>query len=156
MVWATKVGLRSDCRSFQVVYETLQVFCSSSNRLEMTSERRLGVLFKMGKNQSHCNSWRTGLRSIKRCPRGNGCKSTVSCLLRVGRGALQISNRLRIFGVRLTVHNVANMPLQMQGWKKIAGWVWRQVTPQYIRTLYKSMPRRLTAAVQAQGSHTKY
>ena len=42
------------------------------------------------------------------------------------------------------------------GLKKIARWVWRQVTPQYIQTLYKSMPRRLTAAVQAQGSHTKY
>ena len=29
MVWARKMGLRSDCKSFQIVYKTLQVFCSS-------------------------------------------------------------------------------------------------------------------------------
>ena len=28
--------------------------------------------------------------------------------------------------------------------------------PQFIQTLYKSMPRGITAVVQAQGSHTKY
>ena len=40
--------------------------------------------------------------------------------------------------------------------KKIAQKVWRQVTPTYLETLYESMPRRMQAVVEAQGSHTKY
>ena len=42
------------------------------------------------------------------------------------------------------------------GIKKIAGNVWRQVTPSYLEKLFESMPRRMQAVVEAQGSHTKY
>ena len=42
------------------------------------------------------------------------------------------------------------------GLKKITHRVWRQVTPEYIHTLYESMPKRMTAVIQAGGTHTKY
>ena len=40
--------------------------------------------------------------------------------------------------------------------KKIACKVWRQVTLECLNKHYKSMPRRMQAVIQAQGSHTKY
>ena len=42
------------------------------------------------------------------------------------------------------------------GLKKIAWKVQRQVTPNYLKKLYESMPRRVEAVVQAQGGHIKY
>ena len=40
--------------------------------------------------------------------------------------------------------------------KKIAQKVWRQVTPEYLESLYQSMPRRMQAVVDAQRGHTRY
>ena len=42
------------------------------------------------------------------------------------------------------------------GLKKIACRVWRQVTREYIHTLYESMPRQMAAVSQARGGHTRY
>jgi len=42
------------------------------------------------------------------------------------------------------------------GLHRIARKVWRQVTPQYLKSLYESMPRRMTAVIEARGGHTKY
>ena len=33
--------------------------------------------------------------------------------------------------------------------KKVALKVWRQITPQYLQTLYKAMPRRTAAVIEA-------
>ena len=43
-----------------------------------------------------------------------------------------------------------------EGIKKIAKKVWRQVTPEYLESLYQSMPRRMQAVVDVHGGHTKY
>ena len=40
--------------------------------------------------------------------------------------------------------------------KRIALKVWKNLTPAYLRSLYKSMPRRMRAVVEADGGHTKY
>ena len=44
----------------------------------------------------------------------------------------------------------------LPGLKKIACRVWRQVTPEYIHTLYESMPRCMAAVIEAEGGHMKY
>ena len=43
-----------------------------------------------------------------------------------------------------------------EGIKKIAQKVWKAVTPEYLRQLYESMPRRMAAVIASQGGHTKY
>ena len=43
-----------------------------------------------------------------------------------------------------------------EGIKKIAQKVWRQITPEYLESLYQSMPRRMQAVVDAQRGHTRY
>ena len=43
-----------------------------------------------------------------------------------------------------------------EGIKKIARKVWKAVTPEYLRQLYESMPRRMAAVIASQGGHTKY
>ena len=40
--------------------------------------------------------------------------------------------------------------------KKIAQKVWNNITPDYLQSLYKSMPQRIHAVVNAEGGHTKY
>ena len=40
--------------------------------------------------------------------------------------------------------------------KKIVRRIWRQVTPEYIHTLYESMSRCMAAVIQAGGAHAKY
>jgi len=40
--------------------------------------------------------------------------------------------------------------------KKIVQKVWNNITPDYLQSLYESMPRRMQAVVDAQGGHTKY
>ena len=42
------------------------------------------------------------------------------------------------------------------GLKRIAKKVWDNITPEYLQSLYESMPRRMQAVVNAQGGHTKY
>ena len=42
------------------------------------------------------------------------------------------------------------------GLKKIAQKVWRGITPEYLRQLYQSMPRRMQAIINARGAHTRY
>ena len=42
------------------------------------------------------------------------------------------------------------------GLKRIAKKVWDNITPEYLQSLYESMPRRMQAVVDAQGGHTKY
>ena len=44
----------------------------------------------------------------------------------------------------------------MAGLKRITLKVWNKITPAYLQSLYKSMPRRMQAVVDAQGGHTKY
>ena len=44
----------------------------------------------------------------------------------------------------------------IDGIKKIAKKVWRQLSPDYLEKLYESMPRRMQAVADAQGGHTKY
>ena len=91
----------------------LQSHFSSSNRLEMTNKRRQEVLFEMGKNWSHRSLWRTGLWPIKQCQCGNGCKSEVSSVFRVGQEISQISTQLS----QVKLGHAAKTPLQSQGWK---------------------------------------
>ena len=43
-----------------------------------------------------------------------------------------------------------------EGLKKIARKVWKAITPEYLVSLYESMPRRIAAVIEAQGGHTKY
>ena len=46
-----------------------------------------------------------------------------------------------------------------QNWerlKKIARKVWRSITPQYLKNLYQSMPRRMQAVIDNHRGHTKY
>ena len=47
-----------------------------------------------------------------------------------------------------------------RGWQKglmkIARKVWRKITPDYLKGLYESMPRRMQAVIDVQGGHTKY
>ena len=40
--------------------------------------------------------------------------------------------------------------------KKVARKVWRAITPEYLSSLYESMPRRTAAVIAAEGGHTKY
>jgi len=40
--------------------------------------------------------------------------------------------------------------------KKIVQKVWNNITPDYLQSLYESMPRRMQAVVDAEGGHTKY
>ena len=42
------------------------------------------------------------------------------------------------------------------GLKKIARKVWRGITPDYLKQLYQSMPRRMQAIIDARGAHTRY
>ena len=39
---------------------------------------------------------------------------------------------------------------------KVAKKVWRAITPEYLKNLYKSMTRRTAAVIAAGGRHTKY
>ena len=39
---------------------------------------------------------------------------------------------------------------------KIAQKVWNNITPDYLQSLYKSMPERMQAVIDAEGGHTKY
>ena len=57
-----------------------------------------------------------------------------------------------------SMHNVANMQLSLQGpgLKKMAQWVWRQVTPITSKPFINPLPQRLAAVIHAQGSYTKY
>ena len=43
-----------------------------------------------------------------------------------------------------------------EGLKKIARKVWKNLTPEYLNLLYKSIPRRLQDVAVAEGGHTKY
>ena len=43
-----------------------------------------------------------------------------------------------------------------EGIKKVARKVWRAITPEYLNSLYESMPRRMAAVIAAEGGHTKY
>ena len=43
-----------------------------------------------------------------------------------------------------------------EGLKRIALKVWEKITPDYLASLYDSMPHRMQAVVDAQGGHTKY
>ena len=40
--------------------------------------------------------------------------------------------------------------------KKVARKVWRAITPEYLNSLYESMPRRMAAVIVAEEGHTKY
>ena len=40
--------------------------------------------------------------------------------------------------------------------KKTTQKIWRQVTPEYLESLYQSMPRHMQAVVDAQRGHTRY
>ena len=40
--------------------------------------------------------------------------------------------------------------------KKIAQKVWNNITPDYLRSLYKSTPQTIQAVVDAEGGHTEY
>jgi len=40
--------------------------------------------------------------------------------------------------------------------KNIAQKVWNNITPEYLRTFYESIPQRMQAVVDAHGGHTKY
>ena len=42
------------------------------------------------------------------------------------------------------------------GLKRIALKAWRKISPTYLKSLYKSMLRRMKAVLDAQGGHTKY
>ena len=58
--------------------------------------------------------------------------------------------------IRLEMAALRSLFVQIGGLKRIAIKVWNQVTPEYLRTLYESMPRRMNAVIEAQGGHTKY
>ena len=47
-------------------------------------------------------------------------------------------------------------PSSAEGIKKVVKRVWRGITPEYLETLYESMPRRMEACIAAGGGHTKY
>ena len=40
--------------------------------------------------------------------------------------------------------------------KRIASKVWKGISSEYLKKIYKSMPRRMQAVIDAEGSHTKY
>ena len=40
--------------------------------------------------------------------------------------------------------------------KRIACKVWKGISSEYLKKIYKSMPRRMQAVIDAEGSHTKY
>ena len=40
--------------------------------------------------------------------------------------------------------------------KKIVQKVWNNITPDYVQSLYESMPRRMQAVFDAEGGYTKY
>ena len=40
--------------------------------------------------------------------------------------------------------------------KRIARKVWKGILSEYLNKIYKSMPRRMQAVIDAEGSHTKY
>ena len=42
------------------------------------------------------------------------------------------------------------------GQKKMAQKVWNNITPEYLQSLYKSMPQRVQAVVDAKDSDAKY
>ena len=42
------------------------------------------------------------------------------------------------------------------GLKKMAQKVWNNITPEYLQSLYKSMPQDVSVVVDAQDSDTKY
>ena len=44
----------------------------------------------------------------------------------------------------------------MAGLKRIKLKVWRKIPPSCLQSLYKSMPRRMRAVVEAQGGHANY
>ena len=44
----------------------------------------------------------------------------------------------------------------IEGLKKIARKVWRQVSAKYLEKLYESLPRCMEAVIAAGGGHTKY
>ena len=44
----------------------------------------------------------------------------------------------------------------MAGIIKVTKMVWRAITPEYLKNLYESMPRRMAAVIAAGGLHTKY
>ena len=43
-----------------------------------------------------------------------------------------------------------------EGIKKVARKVWRAITPEYLNSLYESIPRRIAAVIAAEGGHTNY
>ena len=42
------------------------------------------------------------------------------------------------------------------GIKKIAKRLWRVITPDYLRNLYKSVPRRMATVIASEVHHDKY
>ena len=53
------------------------------------------------------------------------------------------------------LHNKEHTTLAA-GLKRIALNVWRKLLPTYLKSLYKSMLRRMKVVLDAQGGHTKY
>ena len=44
----------------------------------------------------------------------------------------------------------------MAGIIKVAKKVWRAITPEYLKNVYESIPRRMAAVIVAGDRHTKY
>ena len=44
----------------------------------------------------------------------------------------------------------------IEGLKKITQNFWKNIMSEYLNNLYKSMPQRIQAIIDAKGGHTKY
>ena len=49
-----------------------------------------------------------------------------------------------------------SLNLAEEGIKKIVKMVWSDITPEYLKKLYKILPGRMTAVIHPKGAHTKY
>ena len=58
--------------------------------------------------------------------------------------------------IRLKDTSKTRLIVKRMGLKKIAGKVWRAITPENLQQLYQSMPRRMQAIIDAGGAHTRY
>ena len=69
---------------------------------------------------------------------------------------LDLGKKRSIIELRKVGRTNRQIATSKEGIKKVARKVWRAIMPEYLNSLYESMPRRMAAVIVAEEGHTKY
>ena len=69
---------------------------------------------------------------------------------------LDLGEKRSIIELRKVGRTNRQIATSKEGIKKVARKVWKAITPEYLNSLYESMPRRMAAVIAAGGGHTMY